>query len=63
MLAFRSKIQSIIKEELIKLLNERTYNINDDVDLLYDKYFRDDINQIKQTGIITIDMFKEFRWV
>lgn len=59
MLALRSKIQSIIKEELIKLLNERTYNINDDVDLLYDKYFRDDINQIKQTGIITIDMFKE----
>lgn len=57
----QTKIRSIIKEELIKLLNEKTYNIDDDIDLLYNKYFKKDIEKIKQTGVVVLyDMFNSY---
>lgn len=50
-------INTIIKEELESLLTEKLVEVNDDVNLLYDKYFKDDINEFQKTGEITSDMF------
>lgn len=39
------------------LLTEKLTNIDDDVNLLYGKYFESDVNKIKQTGMILSSMF------
>lgn len=41
------------------LILESLPTINHDVNLLYDKFFRKDIEQFKKTGIITANMFIE----
>ena len=40
------------------LINESLAEVDKDVDFIYDKYFKSDIDEIKKTGIITKDMFK-----
>ena len=48
-------IRHKIRESLIE---ERLMDINDDVDFIYDTYFREDYEEIEKTGIITDDMFE-----
>jgi len=51
-------IRKIVREVLLEsVIEERLMNVEDDVDFIYDKYLRDDIEEIKRTGILTIDMF------
>jgi len=53
------KIRKIIRQFLKEhLLSEKLTDVDSDVDLLYDKYFKDDIDEIQVTGIITKNMFK-----
>jgi len=40
------------------LLTEKLHNVDTDVNDIYDIYFRDDIEEIEKTGIITKDMFQ-----
>ena len=51
----REIIHRIIKEEL---LNERLAEVDHDVDLIYDKFFRDDVEKLSKTNIISGDMFE-----
>jgi hypothetical protein len=52
----------IIFESLLSesILSEKLTDVDTDVDLLYDKYFRSDIEKVESSGIITPDMFKQF---
>jgi hypothetical protein len=47
-------IQKILRESL---LSERLTDVNADVDLIYDLGFRDDVDRLKETGVLTDDMF------
>ena len=40
------------------LITEKLTDVEDDVDLIYDKYFKKDIDEVQRTGIVTNDMFK-----
>jgi len=52
--------KKFIKETIIKsILNEKTYNIDDDVDLIYDLFFKKDIDKAAKTGKVTKRMFKQ----
>ena len=52
-------MKELIKQLLREgLLAEKIANIDIDVNMLYDMYFKDDIDEISRTGIITDDMFK-----
>lgn len=57
---FKDNYTILCKETNINenLLNEKLTEIDDDVNLLYNEFFRDDIEKINRTGIITRDMFK-----
>lgn len=44
-----------------KQLTEELHNVDDDVDLLYNKFFKSDIDKIKRSGIITKNLFKKYR--
>jgi hypothetical protein len=50
-------IKKLLRESL---LQEKLTNVDDDVDLLYNKYFKHDIDKIMKTGIVEADMFKPF---
>lgn len=50
----KSLIKKLLRENL---LSEKLTNIDDDVNLIYDKYFKNDIDEIEKTGFITNDMF------
>lgn len=51
-------MKEFIKKRLLEnLLNERLTDVNEDVDLIYDLGFKDDVNQIKESGVLTNDMF------
>lgn len=52
------KIVRKILSENSELIEERLMNVDDDVDYIYDEYFRSDIDAIEETGIITKEMFK-----
>jgi 8-oxo-dGTP pyrophosphatase MutT (NUDIX family) len=41
------------------LLTEKLANVDEDVNMLYDLYFKDDIDEIQRTGIITKEMFQK----
>lgn len=41
------------------LITEKLTDIDDDVDLIYNTYFKKDIDNVKETGYVTRDMFKE----
>ena len=45
----------IIKEEAS--INEKLTAVDEDVNFIYDTYFKKDVDQIKETGIITKEMF------
>lgn len=40
------------------LITEKLTDVEDDVDLIYDKYFKKDIDEVQRTGMVTNDMFK-----
>lgn len=53
----------MMKDKIIKLLREavlteKTVDVNNDVDFLYDKYFKADIDKIQETGVIERGMFR-----
>ena len=50
----KNYIKQLLREGLI---NERLTEVDSDVNLLYDKFFKHDIDEINQTGIITRKMF------
>jgi hypothetical protein len=50
-------IKKLLRENL---LSEKLTDVDTDVDLLYDKYFKNDIDTIEKTGLITRDMFEQF---
>jgi hypothetical protein len=41
-----------------QLMTESLVDVDSDVDLIYDLYFKKDIDEINRTGIVTKDMFK-----
>lgn len=43
------------------LLTEKLVNVDSDVDLLYNKYFKTDIDELNRTGIIRKEMFEEYQ--
>jgi hypothetical protein len=51
----RDYIKKLLNEGL---LSEKLTMVDDDVDLIYDTYFKDDIEEINRTGIVTEKMFK-----
>ena len=63
------KLRKLINEELnsflyenikSKILTEELHNVDDDVDLLYNKFFKADIDEVKRTGVLTKDLFKKY---
>ena len=46
-----------LKEHIRKALNEVLTLVDDDVELLYDMFFKKDIEEIRETGIVRYDMF------
>ena len=46
-----------LKEHIRKVLNEVLTLVDDDVELLYDMFFKKDIEEIRETGIVRDDMF------
>lgn len=49
------KFKKLLRENL---LNEKLTNVDDDVNFLYNTYFKQDIDEIEKTGIITKQMFR-----
>lgn len=55
-----------LNEELNKmrnmmgLINESLTDVEDDVNFIYDKFFKEDVENINKTGYVTDDMFKEY---
>jgi hypothetical protein len=50
----KSLIKKLLKESL---LSEKLADIDDDVNLLYNKFFKTDIDEVEKTGVITDKMF------
>ena len=50
----KNYIKQLLRENLLK---ERLAEVDTDVNLLYDMFFKNDIEQIEQTGILTRKMF------
>ena len=50
----KSYIKQLLRENLLK---ERLTEVDTDVNLLYDMFFKNDIEQMEQTGILTRKMF------
>lgn len=44
-----------------KPITEELHNVDDDVNLLYNKFFKSDIDEVKRSGIITKNLFKEYK--
>ena len=40
------------------LITERLTDVEEDVDFIYDKFFKEDIDEVQRTGIVTTNMFK-----
>lgn len=51
----KNLIKQLLRENL---LNEKLAEVDQDVDYLYDKFFKQDIDQVNKTGLVTKDMFK-----
>lgn len=54
----KENIRRVLKEEIKKILSEKIYNIDDDVDAIYNKFFKTDIDELNRTGMLTTRMFK-----
>ncbi len=55
----REFIKNVLNESFCNNLNERLMLLDDDVDLLYDNFFKQDIEEIKKTNKITSSMFRK----
>jgi len=55
----REFVKDILNESFKKNLNERLMDLDDDVDLLYEEFFTQDIEELKKTNIVTSSMFKK----
>lgn len=55
----RKIVRDVLKENT-DLINERLMNVDDDVDYIYDTFFREDIDTLKETGVITSSMFDKY---
>lgn len=53
------KIRQFIQESVRTALNEKLTDVDSDVDLIYDIYFKNTVDKIKKTGSISWDMFDE----
>lgn len=53
-MGLHENIRRILREEL---LNERLTDVDQDVDMIYDKFFRDDIEKLHKTNMVSGDMF------
>jgi len=52
-------MKGLIKKLLREvILSEKLIGVDSDVDMLYNKYFKNDIDEIEITGKVTADMFK-----
>lgn len=51
----KSYIKQLLRESL---LTEKIANVDSDVNMLYDMYFKADIDEISRTGVITDEMFE-----
>ena len=51
----QENIRRILREEL---LNERLAEVDQDVDMIYDKFFKDDVEKLNKTSMISGDMFE-----
>jgi hypothetical protein len=49
-------IKKLLREGII---NEKLTNVDSDVNMIYDTYFKNDIDEIQRTGIITENMFQK----
>ena len=52
-------LKQIIRESVRNILNEALINVDDDVNLIYNIFFKKDIDKISKTGYITKKMFLE----
>jgi hypothetical protein len=52
----KSLIIKLLREGL---LSEKLTEVDSDVDMLYDKYFKDDVDAIERTGFVTSAMFEQ----
>ena len=50
----KKSIKKLLREGL---LTEKLTNVDADVDMIYDKFFRKDIDRLNKTGIITNELF------
>jgi hypothetical protein len=50
-------IKKLLRESI---LSEKLTDVDTDVDMLYDKYFKEDIDTIERTGLVTVNMFEKF---
>lgn len=53
-MGLHENIRRILREEL---LNERLTDVDQDVDMIYDKFFRDDIEKLHKTNMVSGDTF------
>jgi hypothetical protein len=53
-MVMKNYIKQMLRENL---LNEKLTDVDTDVDMLYDKYFKHDVEEFEQTGIYTRRMF------
>lgn len=54
-MGLQENIRRILREEL---LNERLTEVDQDVDMIYDKFFKDDVEKLNKTNMISGDMFE-----
>ena len=52
----KTLIRKLLRENI---LAEKLTDVDTDVDMLYDKYFKHDIDTIERTGFVTSAMFKQ----
>ena len=50
-MGIEQKIKRILREEL---LNERLVEVDQDVDMIYDKFFKDDVEKLNKKGFLPL---------
>ena len=53
----KEEIKTLLRENL--LLIERLTNVDSDVDLIYNRFFKNDVDEIKRTNMVNRKMFSE----
>ena len=57
--SFNENVSFLDEYSSDKLIDEALADVDNDVDFLYDTYFKEDIDTIQKTGTITRDMFQK----